>query len=85
MSKKIENKIIKFNNKLNTLIDKFTQNVTKLSMSNRELFPNFTDDDFKEEEENLAIWLKQCMIMNDDSLDDVTKRIEDSLNTAETD
>lgn len=85
MSKKIENKIIKFNNKLNTLIDKFVQNVTKLSMSNRELFPNFTDDDFKEEEENLAIWLKQCMIMNDDSLDDVTKRIEDSLNTAETD
>lgn len=85
MSKKIENKIIKFNNKLNTLIDKFAQNVTKLSMSNRELFPNFTDDDFKEEEENLAIWLKQCMIMNDDSLDDVTKRIEDSLNTAETD
>lgn len=85
MSKKIENKIIKFNNKLNTLIDKFAQNVTKLSMSNRELFPNFTDDDFKEEEENLAIWLKQCMIMNDNSLDDVTKRIEDSLNTAETD
>lgn len=85
MSKKIENKIIKFNTKLNTLIDKFAQNVTKLSMSNRELFPNFTDDDFKEEEENLAIWLKQCMIMNDDSLDDVTKRIEDSLNTAETD
>ena len=85
MSKKIENKIIKFNNKLNTLIDKFAQNVTKLSMSNRELFPNFTDDDFKEEEENLAIWLKQCMIMNDDSLDDVTKRIEESLNTAETD
>lgn len=85
MSKKIENKIIKFNNKLNTLIDKFAQNVTKLSMNNRELFPNFTDDDFKEEEENLAIWLKQCMIMNDDSLDDVTKRIEDSLNTAETD
>ena len=85
MSKKIENKIIKFNNKLNTLIDKFAQNVTKLSMSNRELFPNFTDDDFKDEEQNLAIWLKQCMIMNDDSLDDVTKRIEDSLNTAETD
>lgn len=85
MSKKIENKIIKFNTKLNTLIDKFAQNVTKLSMNNRELFPNFTDDDFKEEEENLAIWLKQCMIMNDDSLDDVTKRIEDSLNTAETD
>ena len=85
MSKKIENKIIKFNNKLNTLIDKFAQNVTKLSMNNRELFPNFTDDDFKEEEENLAIWLKQCMIMNDDSLDDVTKRIEDSLNTTETD
>ena len=54
-------------------------------MSNRELFPNFTDDDFKEEEENLASWLKQCMIMNDDSLDDVTKRIEDSLNTVETD
>ena len=52
MSKKIENKIIKFNNKLNTLIDKFAQNVTKLSMNNRELFPNFTDDDFKEEEEN---------------------------------
>lgn len=85
MSKKIENKIIKFNNKLNTLIDKFAQNVTKLSMNNRELFPNFTDDDFKEEEENLAIWLKQCMIMNDDSLNDVTKRIEDSLNTVETD
>lgn len=85
MSKKIENKIIKFNTKLNTLIDKFAQNVTKLSMNNRELFPNFTDEDFKEEEENLAIWLKQCMIMNDDSLDDVTKRIEDSLNTAETD
>lgn len=85
MSKKIENKIIKFNNKLNTLIDKFAQNVTKLSMNNRELFPNFTDDDFKEEEENLAIWLKQCMIMNDDSLDDVTKRIEDSINSAETD
>ena len=85
MSKKIENKIIKFNTKLNTLIDKFAQNVTKLSMNNRELFPNFTDDDFKEEEENLAIWLKQCMIMNDDSLNDVTKRIEDSLNTAETD
>ena len=85
MSKKIENKIIKFNTKLNTLIDKFAQNVTKLSMSNRELFPNFTDDDFKEEEENLASWLKQCMIMNEDSLDDVTKRIEDSLNTVETD
>ena len=85
MSKKIENKIIKFNNKLNTLIDKFAQNVTKLSMNNRELFPNFTDDDFKEAEENLASWLKQCMIMNDDSLDDVTKRIEDSLNTVETD
>lgn len=85
MSKKIENKIIKFNTKLNTLIDKFAQNVTKLSMNNRELFPNFTDDDFKEEEENLAIWLKQCMIMNDDSLNDVTKRIEDSLNTVETD
>ena len=73
MSKKIENKIIKFNNKLNTLIDKFAQNVTKLSMNNRELFPNFTDDDFKEEEENLASCLKRCMVMNDDSLDDVTK------------
>lgn len=85
MSKKIENKIIKFNNKLNTLIDKFAQNVTKLSMNNRELFPNFTDDDFKEEEENLANWLKLSMVMNDDSLDDVTKRIEDSLNTTETD
>ena len=85
MSKKIENKIIKFNTKLNTLIDKFAQNVTKLSMNNRELFPNFTDDDFKEEEENFAIWLKQCMVMNNDSLNDVTKRIEDSLNTAETD
>lgn len=85
MSKKIENKIIKFNNKLNTLIDKFAQNVTKLSMNNRELFPNFTDDDFKEEEENLANWLKLSMVMNDDSLNDVTKRIEDSLNTTETD
>lgn len=85
MSKKIENKIIKFNTKLNTLIDKFAQNVTKLSMNNRELFPNFTDDDFKKEEENFAIWLKRGMVMNNDSLDDVTKRIEDSLNTAETD
>lgn len=73
---KIETKIIKFNKKIESLIDKFIRDISKISMENRDLFPTMTDEDLVNAQNAFKEQLKNIMVMKTDDVADIAKIIE---------